>query len=43
MIDLERLNFGFEQMDIEHRTLKAFPRFTKLFIEMTQTSFFKSG
>ena len=41
MIKLERLNFGFERMNIEHGTKKAFTRFAKSFIEQTQTSFFE--
>ena len=42
MIELEHLNFGFERTNIEHRTQKAFTNFTKLFIEQTRTSFFRT-
>ena len=40
MIELEHLNFGFEGMDIEHQTIKARTRITKLFIEWSQTTYF---
>ena len=36
MIELEHLNFGFEQTDIEYLIQKAF---TKSIIEQTRTSF----
>ena len=38
MIELEHLNSGFEPMDIEQQTIKALTKFTKIFIERTQTS-----
>ena len=40
MIELKNPIFGFERLDIEHKRPSSFTRFTKLFIEQTQTSFF---
>ena len=39
MIELKHLDFGLDRTNIEHRTQKAFAKFTKSFIEQTQTSF----
>ena len=39
----QTLIFGFEQTDIKHQTQKPFTKFTKLFIEQTRTSFFRTS
>ena len=41
MIELKHLDFGFEGTFIKHTTQKAFAKFTKSFIEQTQTLFFE--
>ena len=41
VIELEHPIFGFERTNIEPN--KAFTRFTKLFIQLTRTSFFQTS
>ena len=42
MIELEHMNFCFEQMDMEHQTLKAFTKYTRKFTKQTETSSFRT-
>ena len=41
MIELEHPIFGFERTNIE--PIRAFTKFTKLLIELTRTSFFRTS
>ena len=41
VIELEHPKFGFEQMNIEPN--RTFTKFTKLLIELTRTSFFRTS